>query len=160
MSVFRSESAQGDLPAMHELAIVAEDIIRSHAELDRTTQQLRELCVALAREDSPVRREPSELVAEFRIQLLAHFREEESDDSFGYVATDRPHFLGKIERLQTEHGEMESALEDILESAKSGPRGGELGARIGRFLDTLAAHEHAENQLMQDLLTHDEGGGG
>jgi hypothetical protein len=145
---------------MHELAIVAEGIIRSHAKLDHTTAELRELCVALAREGSPVRREPLELIAEFRTQLLGHFREEESDDSFGYVTTDRPHFLGKVEQLQTEHGEMASALEDILQSAKNGLPGAELGARIGRFLDTLAAHERAENQLMQDLLTHDHGGEG
>ena len=160
MSVYRSKPAQGDLPAIHELAVVAEDIIRSHAKLDRTAAELRELCVALAREGSPIRREPLELIAEFQTQLLAHFEEEERDDSFGYVTTDRPHLLGKVERLQTEHGEMASALEDILESAKNGLPSAELGARVGRFLDTLAAHERAENQLMQDLLTHDHGGEG
>jgi hypothetical protein len=66
--------------------------------------------------------------------------------------------LDRIGRLQQDHGELATALDELLEFARSEPRVTDLTARVERFLARLDAHERAENALMQDLILLDEGG--
>jgi hypothetical protein len=109
-------------------------------------------------ERAPADPEPGALIEQFEDLLLIHFAAEEAEEFFGSLVTDQPWMLDRIGRLQQDHGELATALDELLEFARSEPRVTDLTARVERFLARLDAHERAENALMQDLILLDEGG--
>jgi hypothetical protein len=143
-----------------ELAFIAEAVLEDHAELDKTVSQLRELCLALCGNQAIADPGPAALIEEFECQLILHLAAEEAEEFFGSLVTEQPSLLLRVERLQAEHGRMAEALDQVLESAKSGAPGPELAERITRFLNWFDAHEHAENALMQEFFLLDQGGCG
>ena len=145
--------------ACGEVSLIADAVRDDHFALERMIERLRGLTDA-ALHGWPADRDPAALIEEFEDLVLLHFAAEEAEEFVGSLVTDQPRLLGRVERLQQEHGELATALDDLLELARSKPRATELAARLEGFLARLDAHEHAENALMQELITIDEGGGG
>ncbi len=143
-----------------ELAGITEAVLEGHAELDKTVSRLRGLCVALHDGHTPADGDPASLIEEFEAQLLPHFAAEEAEEFFGSLVTDQPSLLKRVELLQDDHIGMAEALDALQNFAESGPTGPDLAVRITQFLDRFDAHEHAENELMQEFFLLDQGGGG
>jgi signal transduction histidine kinase len=141
-----------------QVSLIAEVVRDDHAELERMIARLRALSDVPVQERTPADPEPAALIEQFEDLLLIHFAAEEAEEFFGSLVTDQPWLLDRIGRLQREHGQLATALDDLLEFARSEPRVTELTAHVERFLGRLDAHERAENALMQDLILLDEGG--
>jgi hypothetical protein len=145
--------------ACGDMSLIADAVRDDHFEFERMIARLRGLSDA-APHGWPADRDPAVLIEEFEDLVLLHFAAEEAEEFVGSLVTDQPRLLGRVERLQREHGELATALDDLLELARGKPRATELAARVEGFLARLDAHEHAENALMQELIVLDEGGGG
>jgi hypothetical protein len=152
------ESAVAD--PRDEFGLIAEAVLADHAELVRAAARLRETCTALEGTNDPVDDEPARLLEEFENELLPHFAAEELEECCGSLITEEPRLLGQLGRLQSEHTEIATALDELLEFARAKPPGGELATRLDRFLHRFEAHERAENALMQELVLLDEGTSG
>jgi hypothetical protein len=142
-----------------ELVTIAKAVLDDHVDLDKMVTRLRAVCRALHEGRTLVEPEPAMLIEEFESQLIPHFAAEQAEEYFGSLVTEQPRLLRRVERLQAEHAELAEALERLMEFARSDDRGPGLGGRLGQFLDWFEAHEHAENELMQEFLLLDEGQG-
>jgi uncharacterized protein (UPF0335 family) len=121
--------------------------------------RLRALSDVLLEDRKPPDFEPASLIEEFEDLLLIHFAAEEAEEFFGSLVTEEPRLLDRVARLQDEHAELAAAVDELLESCHSEAPRTQLAERIQRFLERLDAHECAENELMQELILIDEGGG-
>lgn len=157
---FSATSSEPERGTSGELGLIAEAVLADHAELVRATARLREMCSALTGSDAPVDTEPAGLLEEFENELLPHFAAEELEEFCGSLVTEEPRLLGQLGRLQAEHTDIASALDHLLELARTRPPGRTLAVRLGRFLQLFEDHEHAENALMQELVLLDEGTSG
>jgi hypothetical protein len=153
-------ATEPDRSASRDFGLIAEAVLADHAELGRVTARLRETSTALAETDEPVDGEPARLLEDFENELLPHFAAEELEEFCGSLVTQEPRLLGRLGRLQAEHGDIASALGELVDFAWTRPSGRDLAVRIGRFLKVFAKHEHAENELMQELVLLDEGTSG
>jgi signal transduction histidine kinase len=142
-----------------ELFIVVETVLEDHADLRKMVTGLRGMCRALREGRCLPGPESAALIEEFESQLIPHFAAEQAEEYFGSLVTEQPRLLQRVERLQAEHAELAEALDRLIELARSEDGGPELGVRLGQFLDSFEAHEHAENRLMQEFLLLDEGTG-
>jgi hypothetical protein len=90
---------------------------------------------------------------------------EERDGYMSVVRDLKPNLDGRIKRLQREHREFRSRLDEL------GPTVASLTAlpedefefvcsQIAELLDRVDQHDVAEIELLQDTLLHDEGGEG
>lgn len=155
-----SPASNAAAPSGGELAAVAEAVLEDHAELEKIVERLRELCMALHTQPSSADLRAESLIYEFEDLLIPHFAAEEAEEFFGSLATEEPRLLYRVERLQAEHVQIAEALDRIAEFARTRPAAQVLAARLTRLLDAFDAHEHAENELMQEFLLLDEGGDG
>ena len=143
-----------------ELAVIADAVLKDHAELDKIVLRLRGMCVVLRDGRAPADAEPAGLIEEFEAQLSHHFAAEE--EFFESLVTEEPEprLLQRVERLQADHGAMAEALNRLLVFAQGGPPAPKLTVRLARFLDWFDLHHLAENALMQEFFLLDQGGGG
>jgi hypothetical protein len=139
-----------------ELSGFAEAVRADHADLDELVIRLRRLCTSLRDYDRGDDCDPGALIEEFESELIPHFATEQAEEFFGSLSTEQPRLLLRVERLQDEHRQMAEAVDHLLEFATSDP-GPELALRLEHFLDLFDAHEHAENELMQEFFLLDEG---
>ena len=134
-----------------ELSGFAGAVRADHDNLEGLIVRLRQLCVSLRACEPENDCNPSWLIEEFESELIPHFAVEQAEELLGSLATDQPHMLTWVERLQEEHRQMADAVDGLLEFAKSDP-GPELAFRLEEFLDSLAEHEDAENALMREFF--------
>src|SRR5688500_3185854 len=83
-------------------------VIRDHANIGKTLEQLRMMCAVLDTGQAALPSElmPARLLFRFYRELSEHFATEEADAYFGTVADEEPSLASKIEALKAEHWSM------------------------------------------------------
>lgn len=142
------------------LGLLAEAVLVENAELMKESAGLKWLCRALIQGSLPGGLELEKRLEEFEEKLLVHFASEEAEEFFGTLMTDQPSFLQRAAEVEAEHAELLLELDAVLDCAQAESPSRELAARLLRFLERLDAHEHAETELLQDLVLLEEGGEG
>jgi hypothetical protein len=135
-------------------------VLQDHANLRVTIGMLRALALAGNVAEPAPELAPGSLLDAFRAQLLAHFAIEESEGYFGTLGEERPSLRPGIARLRSEHEDMLRAVSRLLALSEDPSRYPELVEELKSFIDCFNAHESAENDLMQDFFSRDEGSGG
>jgi iron-sulfur cluster repair protein YtfE (RIC family) len=136
-------------------------IAGDHQRLSVRLRRLHDLCAALESERPVIGPEldPTTLLAELSAALTRHFEIEEADAYFGAIVQERPSVLHTIAELKLEHAAMLHSLVELGLLAADDRRWKELGVPISRLIAQLKVHEHAENELLQELVLRDEGSG-
>ena len=95
------------------------------------------------------------------VHLQTHFEFEEGDGYFEDLFEKAPRMASTVDHLLREHGEMLEEVDQLVEIARddfaSKHDTSELAQRFAQFHDKLAAHEHAENALVQEVYNVDVG---
>ena len=130
-----------------------------HERLSVKLRRLHQLCKALESEQPALGPEldPVTLIAELLAALTRHFAIEEADAYFGTIVSERPSVQHKIAGLKLEHTAMLSVLVELRLLAEDDGRWKELAVPILRLIAQLQAHEHTENELLQEFMLRDEG---
>jgi hypothetical protein len=132
---------------------------REHERLDVTLRHFRELCESLASERAapgPDAR-PLVAIADLLADLSQHFAAEERDAYFGTIVLEQPSLLPRVAVLKAEHGAMLRTIAELGAIAADDHRRSELSAPALRLIARFQAHEHAENELLQEYFLRDEG---
>jgi hypothetical protein len=130
-------------------------VIHGHADLVRTLQQLRAMCVALengreiAADDALI---PSDLVLRFRRELAEHFAVEEAEAYFGVVIDENPALEPQIEALKADHLTMLDAADVLCLLALDASRWASLSRPTRELTTRLERHERAESALLRELF--------
>jgi hypothetical protein len=155
-TLFAPSSALEERP----LGLLAEAVLGENAELMKEAAGLQWLCRALIQGSLPGGFELEKRLEEFEERLLLHFAAEEAEEFFGTLMTDQPSFLQRAAEAEAEHAELLLELDELLDTGQAEAPSRELAVRLLRFLERLDAHEHAEKELLQDLVLLEEGGEG
>jgi hypothetical protein len=158
--IARSLAPIADAESSGEWAIGVESLLDDHTELRKMVARLRGLCLTLSGNQAPADLGAAALVEEFAYLAIAHFAAEQASDFLENLSRNQPGLLQRIERLQTEHGEIAAALGQVLELGHGKPPGPELAIHLTHALDMFDAHERAEKAIIQELVLVDEGGSG
>ena len=99
-----------------------------------------------------------ELLVSLSSHLKAHFAFEEFGGFMEEVVAMSPNDSPQVVRLHQDHQTIQAEGESLCAlAAKTSTRTPQLKRRILRFLEELDRHEHAENGLVQRVLTGDLG---
>ena len=130
-----------------------------HERLSVRLRRLHQLCTALESEKPEIGPEldPVTLLAELLAALTRHFAIEETDAYFGAIVSERPSVQHKIAELKLEHTAMLRVLVELGLIAEDDGRWKELAVPLLRLIAQLQAHEHNENELLQEFMLRDEG---
>jgi len=127
-----------------------------HRELQRLVQALKHLFAA----DRPWSRELASEAAcmldELRAHLHQHFAKEEEGGYLEQALAAAPRYHEQAEALLRQHGSMLQQMDQIAATAKGATaaenRWRELPVQVRELLQSLIAHETAENQIVQHAL--------
>ncbi len=129
-------------------------VMRGHADVGRTLQQLRAMCEAL--ESEPPRLSdplmPLRLITKLRNELSEHFALEEAQGYFGTVVEEEPALASAIAALCTEHQVMLFALEELLALVPDRAAWPRLPGPVRELVRQLELHERAEAALLHELF--------
>lgn len=140
-----------------------------HAKIEGPTignehADLRELLARIQRAlhvRHPNRSEISTLVRLLSHMIREHFSHEESGGYFADAIEVAPQLHARAEQLLREHPAILAQLVAFEESVAGGretePCWPSLEGMLTRFIESLAAHEAAENALLQQAHGHDIG---
>jgi iron-sulfur cluster repair protein YtfE (RIC family) len=134
-------------------------IAKDHERLGVSVRRLGDMCSALESEQSALapELEPVTLLADLLADLSQHFVAEEAQAHFGTMVLERPALVHKIAELIAEHRAMLQAIAELDAIAADERRWNELSTPARRLIARLRAHEHTENELLQDYLLRDDG---
>lgn len=129
-------------------------VMRGHADVGRTLQQLRAMCGALESGQGllPESLTPLRLITKLRDELSEHFGLEEAPGYFGIVVEEEPTLESAIEALCAEHRVMLRALEELLALAPDRATWARLPGPILELVRQLELHERAEAALLRELF--------
>ena len=129
-------------------------VMRGHADVGRTLQQVRAMCEALdsGLELLPEPLTPSRLITRLQAELSEHFALEEAQGYFGTVVEEEPALTSAIEALCAEHRAMLLALEDLLTLVLERAAWARLPRPMRELIRQLELHERAEAALLHELF--------
>jgi hypothetical protein len=103
----------------------------------------------------------AEMLQDLTVQVLEHFRHEETGGYFASALEAAPHLTGRADELLSQHPRMAAILAELVDySAQrvSSPRWWrEVNVRFTSFLALFVAHEAGENGLLQEAVNEDVG---
>lgn len=137
-------------------------VYTGHEHLGATLGRLRQMCAALAADQSTALESdlaPDPLIADFLRDLSQHFAAEETEGYFGTVVAERPLFQHRILELRAEHAAMLRALSELRVIAADRRRWNEIAIPMSRLIGQLQAHERTETALLQEYFLQDDGTG-
>ncbi len=102
------------------------------------------------------------LLADLQTHLASHFKTEEADEGF-FIGTKMkaPHLSHRLDHCLQEHCEISSTLAELterLEACLTGPMV-EIHKRKEKLLKLISKHEAEENEILNDSINIDMGGG-
>ncbi len=129
-------------------------VMRDHADVGKTLQQIRAMCQALdsGHEQLPDPLQPARLITRLRVELSEHFALEEEQGYFGTVVEEAPALRSAIETLCAEHQVMLRALEELLALVPDRAAWGRLPGPVRELVRQLELHERAEAALLHELF--------
>ena len=154
-------SRTSDVRALAQASQVEHQILDHVKQALRITLEWRAPAISMPRKISSV---------QFTMKSFArHLRRmmdlEERDGYMSVVLEEKPNVDGRIKRLQREHRELRTRLDELSPSVDALPGLPEdqfeyVCSQIAELLDRVDQHDMAEIELLQDALLHDEGGEG
>lgn len=97
-------------------------------------------------------------IAAFQKEMLAHFTGEEGARGlFEDIRTHCPHRLDECTRLKDEHTDLRERADDLLNRLAGGLELDRLAQDIRDFSAAIRQHEGAEQQLLWEAYSRDEG---
>jgi hypothetical protein len=101
------------------------------------------------------------LVNALAVHLQTHFELEESDGYLSDLVQKSPGLAATVDRLMHEHSELMGDVNELVKRVREdfaiNQDTSDLAHRFGTFRGKLAAHEHEENQLLQEAYNLDLG---
>lgn len=98
-------------------------------------------------------------LAWFSAQLEQHVADEEPGGYMSDVVDRCPEFQRRADRLHVQHADFVACARSLLEAARQHASPADIQASIGKLLDAVEVHEHAETSLIQDAWQVDIGSG-
>ncbi|HKY36809.1 MAG TPA: hypothetical protein VJN18_12765 [Polyangiaceae bacterium] len=129
-------------------------VIRDHANIGKTLEQLHAMCAVLDSRRAALPRElmPGRLMFRFYQELSEHFATEEADAYFGTVGDEEPSLASQIEALKAEHWRMLYAADMLCGMAVDRSRWRDMPGPVRELMTQLEQHERAESALLRDLF--------
>jgi hypothetical protein len=150
-------SGAGQASAFQEIHAQHRDLADLLRALVRDLHGLAERPSAAAEAEALAR------IDEFERRLRSHFDFEEAG---GYLAEElamAPRLAARASRLLSEHNNLAAGFARFCERAHEAGRipGGwqTLDAELSAFVERIRLHEHDENELIQEAMMVDDGGG-
>lgn len=142
---------------------LAERIAREHAALGRAMREVKSEIVRLR--SGPAGDQRAGVVfgmlSMFAHHLHSHFALEEQDGFIGDTVSGDAGTSRQVDALLAEHRALENELAALVDSAaRANAAGGGFSESfvdaLDRFMAHLKAHEHAENEVVQEFLVRDQ----
>lgn len=99
---------------------------------------------------------------DFKTHLLKHFDLEEEGGFMNEILSEAPETVNQIKKLEAEHSQIVSELDDILADLKEMhekeiPKLEDIRNRVTQLMSTIRNHETAENNLIQKVYYQEYG---
>jgi iron-sulfur cluster repair protein YtfE (RIC family) len=132
---------------------VSRDLTYAHASLLEDLHHLEQAVLPPSREGE------AELHARLlwtRNHITSHFRFEEENGYMDAVRKREPHLVRAIDQLAAEHRQLSQDLDELVELTQTGDGvGAALRQKVQAWVERVEAHEHRENDLVQNAFNQD-----
>jgi len=135
---------------------IGQRVLRDHLELRAVLERLRGVIGAHPAPDDQLSGPPlgQELRSLSRM-LDDHFAREEHGGYLSFVVERAPRLAHRVEQLGAQHGVLRARMRELIEMAEHPGRFAEVPRFAHALIDQIAAHEHAENDLIQASIYDD-----
>lgn len=126
-------------------------VISGSRSLRSTVSELRGVCLSLMGRTPRAFVDAHRALSDLSVRLSGYFDSHESAEHFKAIAEECPSLRARADTVEQGHEDLKESvtlLRDLVRHANAS----RLARRIGRVLDRLEQHEHAESELLQEFF--------